>query len=280
MICTENGILPGSQYFFFTPSEIVSRNFYYLLVCGHFYCQSGYYIKRKNHFAPLVMYIKEGALQVEYEGNKYTAKKNEIVLIDCRYPHCYYSDVASDFVFFHYKGINALSITDQLLKLNNGPIFQLKNAKAIYSIMNTVITKLYNEQPVSDIEFSCAIHEMLCSIQLPEKTVDFSDDDTISSVTEYISKNISSTISLSDLAKQANLSPFYFSKVFKKATGFSPIEYVSKTRIDLAKTMLKTTAKSINEIAVDLGYSSSSSFINAFMRSVGISPNRFRNFSI
>jgi AraC-type DNA-binding domain-containing proteins len=280
MICSENGIMPGSQYFFFTPSDIVSKNFYYLLVCGHFYCQTGYYIKRKNHFAPLIMYIKEGTLQVECGESKYTAKKNDIVLIDCRYPHCYYADGTTDFVFFHYKGINSLSITDSLLKGNGSPIFQIKNARSIYNIMNAVITKLYNKQPVSDTEFSCAIHEMLCSLQIPEKIFDLYDESTVAKVTDYINKNISSAITLAELAQQANLSQFYFSKIFKKATGFSPIEYVSKTRIDLAKTMLKTTIKSINEIAIDLGYSSSSSFINAFMHSVGISPNRFRKFSI
>lgn len=280
MQCKENGVLPGSQYFFFTPSEIVNKYFYYLLVCGHFYCQTGYYIKRKTHFAPLLMYVKEGILQVECEGNKYTARKDDIVLIDCRYPHCYYSDGSTDFVFFHYKGINSLNITDELLKNNGSPIFQIKNAKTIYNIINTIITKLYNEQPVSDMEFSCAVHELLCLMRLPEKTFELYDDSIIAKVTDYVNKNISSTITLADLAKQANLSSFYFSKVFKRATGFSPIEYVSKTRIDLAKKILKTTTKSINEIAIGLGYSSSSCFINAFIHSVGISPNKFRKFSI
>ena len=78
------------------------------------------------------------------------------------------------------------------------------------------------------------------------------------------------------MAKEAALSKYHFSRIFKKETGFSPLEYVFNTKINLAKTILITTNRKIADIALDLGFSSESSFINAFKSRTGFSPNGFR----
>ena len=83
-------------------------------------------------------------------------------------------------------------------------------------------------------------------------------------------------ITLEELAEIAKLSPFYFSHMFKRETGFAPMEYVINTRIEHAKTLLLTTSMSISEIAEEVGYSSSGSLINLFVKKVGSSPGQYR----
>ena len=92
----------------------------------------------------------------------------------------------------------------------------------------------------------------------------------------YIRENIYEQITLDDLANAAAISKFHFSRLFKEETGLTPLEYVVQTKINLAKTILSTTNRTIADIAMDLGFSSESSFINAFKKRTGISPNRFR----
>ncbi len=280
MICKEKGVLPGSEYFFFTPSIIVNKYFYYLHVCGHFYCESGYYIKRRDHFSPLLIYVIGGLLHVEINDTHYLANESDIVLIDCRYPHCYFSDSFTNFIFFHFDGVNSLDLTEYIIEKNGSPILQSKSGKSIYNIMNNLITKHYNEQPVPDYESSCAIHEVLCHVLATDDEIETNNPFLVSAIIGYIRKNISSSISLNELSRFVNLSPFHFSRLFKKATNCSPMEYVSRYKINIAKTILKTTTNSINEIADYLGYSSSASFINAFIRKVGLPPNKYRNFPL
>jgi AraC-like DNA-binding protein len=99
----------------------------------------------------------------------------------------------------------------------------------------------------------------------------------MSEIITYIKNNIGESFTLDTLAGRVNLSKFYFSHLFKEETGLSPMEFISKTRINLAKIILKTTRGTISEIAINLGYSSSASFINAFTARTGISPGKFRH---
>ena len=283
MLCTEQGVISNSQYFFFTPSDIFVNNYYYMLVCGHFYCRNHYSIQRDGGVAPLIMYIISGQLQLTYEERSYTATRGEIILLDCDKPHTYYCNTTCEFLFFHFDGCNSRQVVNHLISQNGGALFHLESSKEIYDIMNTVITKLYYDHFPTDIERSCTVYSTICSMQsfnvlLPVAASPISN--TMSDVITYIKNNIGEDFTLDKLASQVNLSKYYFSHVFKEETGLSPMEFISHTRINLAKTILKTTRRTISDIAIDLGYSSSSSFINAFTSRIGISPNKFRNTSM
>ncbi|PKM49974.1 MAG: AraC family transcriptional regulator [Firmicutes bacterium HGW-Firmicutes-7] len=280
MICTETGVLPNSHYFFFTPSTIFEKYYYYLLVCGHFHCQYGYKIKRKGNTEPLLICILDGQLHLDYENKQYTGRKGDILLIDCHKPHTYYSDPSCNFLFLHFGGSDSVRITNHLISQNGGALFQLETNQAISQILYELITKLYYEQTINDIELSCIVYNCLCLTQAINEilaTPSSPNSSIISNSIYYIRNNISKSLTLKDLADQASLSIYYFSHLFKKETGISPIEYIALTKINIAKTMLKTTQSSVSEIAESLGYSSSSSFINAFTSRVEISPMKFRN---
>jgi len=280
MICTETGVLPESQYFFFTPSSMFKNYYYYLLNCGHFYCKYGYRIKREGNTVPLLIYIIDGQLHLEYEGKKYNATKGDVILLDCNKPHSYYSDPTCNFLYIHFSGSDSLQITNHLISQNDGALFKLETNQQIYQSMYDIITKLYYEQPVNDIELSCVVYNCLCLTQSINEILPAASSPTsniISNTIYFIRNNTNKGLTLNILAEQANLSPYYFSHLFKKETGTSPIEYIALTKVNLAKTMLRTTQKTISEIADSLGFSSSSSFINAFTSRTGISPKKFRN---
>lgn len=282
MICTETGVLPKSQYFFFTPSPMFEKYYYYILVCGHFYCQYGYRIKRDGNTDPLLIYVIDGHLHLDFENKQYTATKGDVLLIDCYKPHTYYSEPNCEFLFFHYAGSDSMRITNHLISQNGGALFKLETNHQIAQIMYDLTTRLYYEQPVNDIDLSCVVYNCLCLTQSFNEILPVASSfpsTTISNSIYYIRKNIGKNITLNTLSEHANISPSYFSHLFKKETGISPIEYIALTKINLAKTMLKTTQKRISEIADTLGYSSSSSFINAFTSRVGFSPAKFRNES-
>lgn len=86
-------------------------------------------------------------------------------------------------------------------------------------------------------------------------------------------------ISLTDLADAAILSRFYFSRVFRTATGTSPGRFLSAIRIHQAKSLLLDTGMSVTDISYNVGYNSQGTFTSRFSRSVGMTPTQYRDRS-
>lgn len=101
-------------------------------------------------------------------------------------------------------------------------------------------------------------------------------DLSISAAIEYISNNLGEDVSLERVASICNLSPCYFSKVFKKEVGVNFISYVNDKKISKAKEILETTDNSIINIAIDLGYEDCGYFIRVFKKLQGVTPKKYR----
>jgi AraC-like DNA-binding protein len=86
----------------------------------------------------------------------------------------------------------------------------------------------------------------------------------------------SEPLSLSEIARSALLSRFYFARTFRDATGITPGRFLAAVRIYQAKLLLLSTSTTITDISFTVGYGSLGSFTNYFTHSVGVSPSRFR----
>ena len=102
------------------------------------------------------------------------------------------------------------------------------------------------------------------------------DGGKILEVTRYICENFHQEITLSDVAKRAYMEETYFSKQFKKLTGFGFSEYVSQVRMQQATELLRNSKLSVSKIAELCGYSSGNYFGDAFRKQKGMSPTEYR----
>jgi YesN/AraC family two-component response regulator len=93
---------------------------------------------------------------------------------------------------------------------------------------------------------------------------------------KYIEEHHAEDLSLGEVAKAVNTSLFYFCKLFKKVTGLSFTEFVSRTRVERAKNLLLNPNLRISEIAYDVGFQSLTHFNRVFRKIVGQSPTEFR----
>ncbi len=95
-------------------------------------------------------------------------------------------------------------------------------------------------------------------------------------VFEYVSKNYGNDISAADMAELCSMSYSYFSRTFKKIMKKSFSEYLTYVRINEAEKLLITSDMNITEIAMQVGFSTTSYFIQQFKNIKLISPKQYR----
>jgi AraC family transcriptional regulator len=94
--------------------------------------------------------------------------------------------------------------------------------------------------------------------------------------TEYLREHLDEVVSLADLARLSDLSPFHFSRAFKKSLGLPPHAFHCALRLEEAKRLLIETDFSVIEIALAVGYEAPQTLARVFQREVGQSPTSYR----
>jgi AraC family transcriptional regulator len=98
-------------------------------------------------------------------------------------------------------------------------------------------------------------------------------------VMEYIESRLQREITLRELGSIAGLSPYHFARMFKRAAGATPHQYIVERRVERAKAMLRSTDASLVDISLSVGFCSQSHFASTFKRIVGATPTEFRECS-
>jgi AraC-like DNA-binding protein len=103
-----------------------------------------------------------------------------------------------------------------------------------------------------------------------------SENPVVARAKAYVQEHQTEEFSLDEVAKSLHISPFYFCKVFKKGTGLTFTDYVSRVRIEKGKNLLLNPRYRISEIAYEIGFQSLTHFNRVFKKLVGQSPTEFR----
>jgi AraC-like DNA-binding protein len=95
----------------------------------------------------------------------------------------------------------------------------------------------------------------------------------------WIDAHAHEPIDLEQTAAHAGISAFHFLRVFGKATGVTPHQYLVRSRLRRAARLLAHDERPVTEIALEVGFSDLSNFVRTFHRAAGCSPGAFRKAS-
>ena len=97
--------------------------------------------------------------------------------------------------------------------------------------------------------------------------------------TEFIEDNIERDLGITEIADAVDLSPFHFARSFKQATGISPHQYLIKSRIERAKSLLAKSELPIVEVGFRVGFKNQSHFTTLFRRVTHLTPKAYRDIT-
>jgi AraC-like DNA-binding protein len=92
----------------------------------------------------------------------------------------------------------------------------------------------------------------------------------------WLDENSADAIDLESSASEAGLSAYHFLRVFTSVLGVTPHQYLVRSRLRRAASLLAAEERPITEIAYDVGFGDLSNFVRTFGRAAGVSPREFR----
>lgn len=273
----ENLIAPESEYFVYAPSKSAQEMFFYPLQCGHFLYEPGYSLQRESYDSFLLMYVQKGSLHLELEGRTIPVSAESFVLLDCYRPHAYTSDTGWECLWCHFDGVSARPWYDSIVS-RLGNAFSMADAYPVLNKLTAVYDTFASGRPVREPLMSKYLSDILTAFLLyvPLEANSINYAGMAEELIAYIGEHFAEDITGEELAKRAGLSQYHFIRTFRKATGFTPHEYLVNTRIANAKYLLKNSQMSIKDICYSTGFSCESVFCTSFKRHLGMTPLQYR----
>jgi AraC-like DNA-binding protein len=142
-------------------------------------------------------------------------------------------------------------------------------------IINKGIDKLIDFFNILRIMCQAEKKTLLCSENY-KQAFDERGNKRMADVYTFIRENYFKQIPLEKIAKIAKMSPYAFSRFFKKNCGAGFIEYLNRVRTNKACYLLRETDYQVHDIALECGFASISNFNKQFRKTEGISPRDFR----
>lgn len=266
-----------SDYYLYTPSATACRLYLYPICLGQFFYEAGYAISRSHYDSFLLMYVAKGCCHLQFENQSVTALKDQVILLDCYSPHEYGFPQDSEIYWIHFDGPLAREYYNTITE-DRGYAFSVKNLYPVTHNMEKLLELFRTSSPIRESSVSLRISQILNELLASQAETGSSQSrsQVVENSLAYINEHFSEPLSLEEVARNANLSPYYFTRVFTRETGMTPHQYLIAARLNSAKYLLRTNGMSIKEIAFSSGFNSESSFCSTFKKWEKVTPSEYR----
>jgi len=242
-----------------------------------------------------ILFIQSGTVSVECNSVPFTAQKGDLILMNSNDLHSGYS-VSDDLYYYalifdpsllHSASFDAVETRFITPIIQNHIVFRNKIAQD--EEINSCIYQLVQELEDREVGYELSIKSHLFRILTLLLRKHVSDNHLVSGyhqrrnnlerfypVLRYIEEHYNKELTVAQLAEQAGLSRFHFSRLFKELTDRTVIEYINAIRLHRAEYLLHNTTMTISEIALFVGFHDIYYFSRTFKKVKHFSPSELR----
>lgn len=250
----------------------------------------GYYPKAHFHYVErsagigqhILIYCVEGKGWIDIHKKKLDIGPSQFITIPAHTPHRYSASEKDPWTIYwiHFKGDISAHIVD--LVLQNAKNFQpqvtySENRIRLFREIYANLEKGYSADNLRYVNM--IFYHFLSSLLYDDKfnyIENKNEPDILAETIALMQQKVHEVLSLNELAAVAKLSVSHFSAVFRKKTGYAPIEYFNHLKVQKACQYLLLSAMPVKQIAASLGMDDPYYFSRMFTKLMGASPTDYR----
>ncbi len=253
-----------------------------------FYPNAKFHYRVRIHGADqyILIYCIEGKGELKINKKKFPIGGGSFFVIPANIAHTYKADENDPWTIYwiHFKGFQANAIVNLLIKQLSGNVGLLSFNEDRIHLFTEIYSHLEKGYSMDNLTYAnmCLWH-YLNSFIYSSKFNDIKKSQQLNSVelsVEFMRTNIDKVLTLEDISRSVYLSPSHFSFLFKKETGFPPIEYFNHLKIQKACQFLLFTDLKIKQVASNLGIEDPYYFSRMFTKVMGMPPKEYKEKKI
>lgn len=264
-----------------TPSGYAKQHYLYVQEIGTLTSVKPHISSRENLSSYLFLAVIQGAGYLTYRGRKDFITAGDCVYIDCRYPYAHESTAEHPWtlMWVHFNGHSAEDFYKTYGSQEREYIFRPNSTApytetlgALYSLLRSKpsLMELSAHRYLTDLVTLC-ITEPLSG---PAGTSPLTHK--LEQVRSYLEEHYDRKLSLEALSSLFFISKYHLSREYKKRYGTTIISDLTARRISRAKSLLRFSDFSVDEIAQQCGFQDSGYFIKVFRRAENMTPLEYR----
>ena len=237
-----------------------------------------------------VLLTIDGTVTDTVEDTVYQVRKGEVLIIPPDTPHSLSMEEGSSRYLFLFEPDAIMSMRDikSIAMYFNKP-FHLRDGSEAHVRIRELLLRARDayekrEMMWNTVCYSCILRiyatlgqQYLSGVRpRTDDGLRNMDSEVITAVMTYINNHYREELSLEDVARFAGFSRYYFSRSFKRQTGYSFKDYLCQKRLQVAMDLLIRTNHSMRDVAIESGFGSVATFNRVFREKKGCTPTQYR----
>lgn len=244
---------------------------------SHMYSMRDYFTSRQYAESYLLVLTDSGSGILEYRGRSYVLKKGDLFWIDCRIPNSYRTEGQFwEHTDIHINGTGIRPLYEEFEKYDD-PVLHGSRISSFHADMKTMLDEYIAPGVHRTLRTAHSLETMLVRLVTAGEERNASHSAArLQRLVYYMHEHYSEPLTMNDLSDLSGFSRYHLSREFRKLTGFPPIEYLIRLRLERAKFLLAGTSLPVYKVAAMSGIENEAYFSRLFHQRMKMTPAEYR----
>lgn len=264
-----------------TPSAFARDNMLFVQEIGTLTSRSPHISARENIYSFLFMIVIKGEGTFKYMGQTSHLSEGDCVFINCQnnYSHESSADNPWTLNWVHFYGNTMSSMYDYYMETGGNYLFHPSSNTNILNILSSLYTVVERKDAIWETMSHKYLTDLTTALFINKNEPQLSSytlNEKLKDIRNYIYDHCEEKLSLDILAEKFYISKYYLAREYKHRYGITIISDINSLRISKAKSLLRFSSETIENISIICGFREANYFIKIFKASEGITPLAYR----